>query len=131
MAYVLDASAILAVLLGDESAAQVVDLLQAAARQTKARVMVPFSALEELELFLLRRAPGHADRALAMVEAWPIEIVEAYPQWRREATLLRANLNLPRPVAWTAALALLHQAELVAQDPAFDSIPGLTLARIT
>lgn len=66
-----------------------------------------------------------------MVEAWPIEIVEAYPQWRREATLLRANLNLPRPVAWTAALALLHQAELVAQDPAFDSIPGLTLARIT
>ena len=125
MAYVLDTSAILAVLFSGEGAERVVDLLRAAAVNGRSQVLVPFTAMEELELYLLRRPSLPADRVLTLVEDWAIEIVESYPQWRHEAVRLQATLNLPPSIAWASSLALLHNARLVYQDPAFDGVPGV------
>lgn len=122
--YVIDTSAVLAVLVSGAGADKVVSTLRAAARQ-EARAMVPFTVMAELELELLRHAPGHIDQVLALVEAWPVEIVESYPQWRHEAVRLQAAFKLPAAIAWAASLALLHSAQLVHQDPAFEAIPGL------
>ena len=130
MVWVLDASAILAVPLEAEGAEQVVSLLRGAAGQREARVLVPFTAMEELELYLRRHVPDEVDRVLALVEGWPVEIVESYPQWRHEAVRLQASLDLSPPVAWAAALALLHDAELVYQGPTFEAIPGLVRTKI-
>ena len=130
MVWVLDASAILAVPLEAEGAEQVVSLLRSAAGQREARVLVPFTAMEEVELYLRRHVPDEVDRVLALVEGWPVEIVESYPQWRHEAVRLQASLDLSLPVAWAAALALLHDAELVYQDVTFEAIPGLVRTKI-
>ncbi len=130
MAYVLDTSAILTVLITIEEADKVVDLLRAAGKQGETRVLVPFTVMEELESYLLRRVPEKADRVLAQVEGWPTEIVESYPQWRHEAVRLQATFGVPLAVAWPAALALLHNAQLVHRDAAFDDIPDLTHIRI-
>lgn len=126
----LDASAILAVLLGEEGAERVMEVLRAAARQEEVRVMVPFTALEEIEVFLLRRFPGEVGGLLALVESWPVQVPESYPQWSREAARLQATLGLSRPRAWAAALALLHDAELVHKDPALEGVPGLRQVRL-
>lgn len=130
MVWVLDASAILAVPLEAEGAEQVVSLLRGAAGQREARVLVPFTAMEEVALYLRRHVPDEVDRVLALVEGWPVEIVESYPQWRHEAVRLQATFGVPPAVAWPAALALLHDAQLVHRDAAFDDLPGLTHIRI-
>ena len=86
--------------------------------------------MAELELFLLRRLPGQIDETMGLVSSWPIQIVESYPQWRHQAVQIQAALNLPWPIAWVAALASLHQAQLVYQDPAIDAIPGISGMKI-
>lgn len=125
MAYVLDTSAILAVLFSGEGAERVVGLLRAASVNGRSQILVPFTAMEELELYLLRRPSLPADRVLTLVEDWAIEIVESYPQWRHEAVRLQATLNLTPSIAWASSLALLHNARMVYQDAAFDGVPGV------
>ena len=129
MGYVLDTSAILSVLFSGEGAEKVVELLKASMHGTS-RVLVPFTAMGELEVYLLRRVSLPVDRVLALVEGWAIEIVESYPQWRHHAVRLQTTLNLPPSIAWASSLALLHNARLVYQDPAFDGIPGVEGIRL-
>lgn len=131
MAHVLDTSAVLSVLLTAEGAERVVEILRAAGTQEEARVLVPFTVMEELELYLLRRLPEQVDPVLALVESWPIEIVESYPQWRHETVRLQTMYSVPLTIAWPAALAFLHSAQLVHQNPTFDAIPGLRAIKIS
>ena len=125
MTYVFDSSAILAILLGDGGTEEAVGVLRGAGTAAGVQVLVPSTAMAELELYLLRRLPGQIDETMSLVSSWPIQIVESYPQWRHQAVQLQATLNLSWPIARVAALASLHQAKLVYQDPAFDAIPGL------
>ena len=102
------------------------EVLRTAEKQRAAgRVLIPFTAMTELELYLLRRLPSHTDRILGLVESWPAQIVESDPQWRREAVRLQSSLGIPRLIAWPSALALLHHARLVHKELAYDTIPGL------
>ncbi len=100
-------------------------MVRGAGTHSDDRLLVPFTAMAELELYLLRRLPGQIDETMGLVSSWPIQIVESYPQWRHQAVQLQATLNLSWPIAWVAALASLHHAQLLYQDPAFDAIPGL------
>ena len=125
MAYVLDSSAILSVLLLADEADEVINRLRAASKGEDERVVVPFTVMNELELYLIRHLPDEVDQALALVEGWPVEIVESFPQWRREVVRLLATLDIEPNIAWPAALALVYNAKLVHQDTAFDVIPGL------
>lgn len=128
--YVLDTSAILAVVLGESSGRAVVELLRQA-RQGKKSIALPFMALMEAEYKLLRKFRREEVRSsLATVRGWPAEVVESNENWRHEAARLKAGGGLSLADAWMAALALLGDAELVHKDPEFDRIAGLRSVKL-
>jgi predicted nucleic acid-binding protein len=132
--YVLDTSAIMCVLYREEGAGEVVDLLEAVragSREQGPEVLVPFIALMELEYWLRRRlAPGEVGHILLLVENWGIRLVESNPEWRHAAARVKARASLSVANAWIAALAMLHQGELVHKDPEFDQVAELKALRL-
>lgn len=122
--YVLDTSAIMAVLQGEPGAEQVQALIG------DRDVALPFVSLMEVEYKLLRRLPALAGEAMRDVLAWPVEVVESDARWRREAARVKARGGLSFADAWVASLALLRDAELVHKDPEFESVPDLKMLRL-
>ncbi len=91
----------------------------------------PFIALMEVEYKLLRRVGAErTEKALSLLEDWPTKIIESSPSWRRQAAAIKARGRLSLADAWIAALALMHDAELVHKDPEFDQVPGLRSAQL-
>jgi predicted nucleic acid-binding protein len=128
--YVMDTTALLT-LFKDEEGAQVVEDILDACEAGRAVAYVPFMSLMELEYTTLReKGPRIADRALAMVQAWPVERVESSPEWGRKAAWVKSQVSLSIADAWNAALALRLDAELVHKDPEFDQVPGLKHRRL-
>ena len=126
MAYVLDTSAVLAVLLAEPGYEKVTDLLALADRNGGPDILLPFMALMEMQYRLLRDLPsGDAQAAVRLVEAWPAEVMESSPPWRQRAAEVKSRGGLSVADAWIASLALLHDAELVHKDPEFDAVEGL------
>ena len=123
--YVLDTSAILAVVLGEPPGRAVLNLLRQA-RQGRHRIRLPFLALMEAEYKLLRQfLPEEVRISLALVRGWPAEVVESNEEWRHEAARIKASGGLSLADAWIAALAKLSGAQLVHKDPEFDGVAGL------
>ncbi len=123
--YVLDSSAVLAVLFNEPERATVQDLLTRTAVGGTA-IALPFLALMESEYRLLRRFIDDEVRAsLLLVSQWPVSIVESNEEWRREAARLKAVGGLSLADAWIASLALMAHAELVHKDPEFEKVSGL------
>jgi len=123
--YVLDTSAVLAVILSEPGCQPVVELLQEA-RSGPAVVALPFVALMESEYTLLRRfEPDEVAGALLLVAQWPASIVESNEEWRHEAARLKAGGGLSLADAWMAALAMLSNAQLVHKDEEFDKVSNL------
>ena len=133
-AYVLDTSAIMCVLFGEDGADRVVEILDAAKDETPGditHIYVPFLALMELEYWLLRRlSPREMEDTLILVESWPMRVVESTPEWRHAAAHVKATASLSVADAWIASLAILHQGELVHKDPEFDQLLGLRMRRL-
>lgn len=128
--YVLDTSAIVAVLEAEPRAGTVIDLLRRAGRLS-GRIYAPFIALMEAEYTMLRRlSVERADTAIRSVELWPVTVAESSPVWRRAAATLKARGGLSLADAWIASLAIIREAELVHKDREFDSIPGLRSVRL-
>lgn len=138
--YVLDTSAILAMLADEPGADRVSSLLQppggevlheATGDEDGDSCLVPFLALMELE-YLARRRLGEAEawRLLQLVQSWPVEVVESEPGWRHEAARVKATTSLSVADAWIASLALLHDAILVHKDPEYDAVEGLLAERL-
>jgi predicted nucleic acid-binding protein len=123
--YVLDTSAVMAVLLGEPGAETTRDTIIG-----NEDVLLPFVALMEVEYKLTRHSRDAADKGLEAVASWPVEVVESNPPWRSEAARVKAGGNVSLADAWVAALALLKDAELVHKDPEFDSIPNLKHLRL-
>jgi predicted nucleic acid-binding protein len=128
--YVIDTSALLTLFKDEDGAQEVEDILDVC-EAGRSVAYVPFMSLMELEYATLREK-GHrvADRALAMVQAWPVERVESSPEWRRKAAWVKSQVSLSTADAWNAALALMLDAELVHKDPEFDQVPGLKHRRL-
>lgn len=125
MAHVLDTTAVVAVLLGETEGLAVTRLLERARRQRTA-IMLPFITLLESRYKLLR--DYGTDAALAsmrLVNAWPASVVESSPAWGVRAAEVKARGGLSLADAWIAALALMHDAELVHKDPEFERVDGL------
>ena len=132
--YVLDTSAIMCVLFGEQGASQVMAILtapQVPDQREKSLVIVPFVALMETEYWLLRRRPAReVERTLFLVENWPVTIVESTEEWRHEAARIKAGNRLSLADAWIASLAILQSAQLVHKDPEFDLVVGLESLRL-
>lgn len=146
--YVLDTSALLAMLRAEPGAEQVLEILgsgvggevhepvvpyasgdsEAAERPP---VYLPFVAVMELE-YRAERLWGRyrADYLSALVQAWPVELVESSPLWRRRAAGVKASHRLSLADAWICSLALLQRARLVHRDPEYDAVRGLEAVRL-
>ncbi|MEX1252887.1 MAG: PIN domain-containing protein [Dehalococcoidia bacterium] len=128
MAYVLDTSAVLAVFFQEPGYETVTGLLLDDSNE----VFLAFITLMEFHYRVLRDAPAEeALAAIRLVEAWPVTIVESAPAWRRRAAEVKAGGGLSLADAWIAALALMHDAELVHKDPEFDRVAGLRAVKLT
>jgi predicted nucleic acid-binding protein len=128
--YVLDTSAVLAVILREPERQPVVELLQEA-RSGATAVALPFLALMESEYTLLRRfEPDEVAAALLLVAQWPTSIVESNEEWRHEAARLKAGGGISLADAWMAALATLSNAQLVHKDEEFDKVSDLKSLRL-
>lgn len=131
MAYVLDTSAVLAVLLAEPGYEKATELLAPADSDGGQDILLPFMALMEIQYRLLRDLPpGDALAAVRLVEAWPARLVESNPLWRQRAAEVKSRGGLSVADAWIASLALLHDAELVHKDPEFDTVEGLRSYRL-
>lgn len=123
--YVLDTSAVMALLLDEEGAEQVKELIY-----SPSRVRLPFIALMEVEYQLIRLKPEVVDESLSFIDAWPIVVPESYLSWRRTAARVKSLGRLSVADAWMAALALIEDADLVHKDPEFDAVAGLKVFRL-
>jgi len=141
--YVLDTSALLALLQQEPGGEKVLEILGSGvegevhepAPESGPReappVYLPFISLMECD-YRLRRRLGlyQSDRLLRMIRAWPVELVESSERWRREAARIKAEHSLSLADAWIAALALLRSARLVHRDREYDAIEELESLRL-
>lgn len=123
--YVLDTTAVIAIILREEGAGTVRDAIY-----SPDNVRLPFLVLMEVEYKLLQVKPEAVNEALSLIGSWPVLQVESYYRWRREAAQVKANAKLSFADAWVASLALLNDADLIHKDPEFDGVPGLKALRL-
>ncbi len=124
--YILDSSAILCLLFGEDGAEDVSELLQKAGSGNTTKILLPFIALMVVEYWLLRRLPPEEVASIMLrLESCPVTIEESYPEWRHQAARLKSSALLSAADAWIASLALIHNAQLVHKDPEFSKIPRL------
>lgn len=139
--YVLDTSALMALVLDEPGAMEVLRILgsrlggevheRADDELEPPPVFLPFVALMELEYQIARRSGIYeAERRSAVIRHWPVELVESGPTWRLQAARIKAKHRLSLADAWIAALAVLRSARLVHRDPEFDAIEGLKMLRL-
>ena len=126
MAYVLDTSALVSYLKDEPEAGQV----EAVLRQPD-DLMIPFMTMMELRYVLLRAySVSHVDQIIETLRSCGASIVESSPVWGGRAAAVKARGGLSLGDAWIAALALMHDAELVHKDPEFDRVEGLRSLRL-
>ena len=122
--YVLDTSAILA-FLGGEQGADSVERLLRAARAGRIQVLICSISLMEVFYTALRaKGEDEAVRLLALVRAWPLEWVYPDEKALLQAGRLKASYRLSVADALIAAVARLHHAKLVNKDPELEALKG-------
>ena len=146
--HVLDTSALLALLRDEPGAQRVLEILGSGVTgevheprapygaeegedEAAPPVLLPFVAVMELE-YRAERLWGRyrADRLSALVRAWPVELIESSPLWRREAAAVKAAHRLSLAEAWICSLAMISSARLVHKDPEYDAVRGLESLRL-
>ncbi len=127
--YVLDSFALLAFLEGEKGGAEVQEILRAS-EEERGRSWMSVVNLGEV-LYITEREQGleAAQKALAILDQLPIEVVAA----DRSQTLVAAHVKAHHPVAYAdafaVALALELGADVVTGDPEFASVQGLIPVR--
>ena len=118
--YVLDTSAVVALLYREEGATQVRDLFASALP-----IYVPFMTMMETQYKILRDRRDLFDEYMATIETWPIHVIESTPEWCERAARVKAPGGLSLGDAWVASLALIEDAILVHKDPEFAGVADL------
>jgi len=126
LAYVLDTSALVSYFKDEPGAGKVEPVL----RQSSS-FLLPFMAIMELRYVLARTfPPRRVDQIIRTLRASGAPIVESDPAWGAAAARLKARGGLSLADAWIASLALMHDAQLVHNDPEFDRVEGLRSYRL-
>ncbi len=126
MAYVLDTSSLVSYFKDEPEADQVEFVL----RQPD-DLMIPFMTMMELRYVLLRAySVSQVDQIIETLRSCGASIVESSPVWGIQAAEIKARGGLSLGDAWIAALAVMHNAELVHKDPEFDRVEGLRSVRL-
>src|SRR5688572_9508687 len=87
----------------------------------RGRVSIPFVVSMEVEYKLLQIKPDVVDESLALLDRWPVQTVESFYTWRRQAAQVKSRGKISFADAWVAALALISDAELVHKNAEFDA----------
>ena len=126
MAYVLDTSALVSYFKDEPEADQV----EAVLRQSDS-LLVPFMAVMEIRYVLRRAFPlSQVGQIIETLRRSGVSIVESNPAWGVLAADVKAHGGLSLGDAWIASLALMHDAELLHNDPEFDRVEGLRSYRL-
>lgn len=121
MAYVLDTSALVSYFKAEPLGAEVRDMLR-----QPANVVLPFMTIMEAQYVLVRTFPPPlVEQFVATLRGLGSPIVESYPDWGAAAARLKTRGRLSLADAWIASLAIMHDGELVHNDPEFDQVEGL------
>jgi uncharacterized protein with PIN domain len=80
--YVLDTSAVIAVLFHEAGAERVLQIIEGDPSEAdRPDVVLPFIALMEVECWLHRRLTGtQTQQVLLLIDNWPVQVVESTPQ---------------------------------------------------
>jgi ribonuclease VapC len=115
--YVLDSFAVLAY-LQDEAGATTVQALLDRAQAEKVVLWMSIVNLAEV-LYIVEREKGLAEthRVIAMMDEWPMKMIEADRNQAFAAAHLKARHALSLGDAFVAALARLKKASVVTGDP--------------
>ena len=127
MAYVLDTTALVAYFKAEPLGAQVRDMLL----QQPSNLLLPFMTIMEAQYVLARTfSPSEVEQFIATLRGLGAPIIESDPAWGVAAARIKSGGGLSLADAWIAALALMHDAELVHKDPEFDRVEGLRSYRL-
>jgi len=123
--YVLDTSALTALLRNEPGAEEVERLLRGAESGT-VQLLASFVTLTELR-YIIWRAQGEsaAERMMQLLRTWRITWVYPDEELCHMAAALKATHQMSLADAYIAATAQHHHAELVHKDPEFGSLDGL------
>ncbi len=126
MAYVLDTSALITYLYDEPEA----DRVEVVLRQPDS-LLVPFMTVMETR-YVLQRAfpPSRVGQIIETLRSCGVSIIESNPAWGVVAADVKTRGGLSLGDAWIAALALMHDAELLHNDPEFDHVEGLRAIRL-
>ena len=123
--YVLDTSAMLA-LMSDEQGADVVGDIIGEAKKHQAVVYISFVTLTEIYYTALRRKDEEgARKTMALINELPLQRVYSNDTLSLSAGYIKANHKLSLADAFIAATALDKEAVLVHKDPEFEAIISL------
>jgi predicted nucleic acid-binding protein len=123
--YVLDSYALLAYLQGEPGMERVKAVLHAA-EDDRCRVYCSWINLGEV-LYITERGQGvwRARETLALVQALPIQMLEADSQAVLQAAHIKASHPLAYADAFAVAAALQEEAVILTGDPEFCAVEGL------
>jgi len=124
MKVVFDSYAILAYLEGEPEGGQLQRLLREAS-EGKVECFLSIINLTEV-LYIVQRRKGRkaALETLALIESWPLEIVEATYEICLIASDLKARYRISLADAFAAATAKALNAELMTGDDEFKPVQG-------
>jgi ribonuclease VapC len=120
--YILDTSAIVALIDKEEGADEVERLLDAARNQHCQLAACALSLMELYYVALQEQGEDEATKLVALVKAWPMMWI--YPDERTllQAGKIKATYRLSVVDALIAAVAKLRQATLVHKDPELNAL---------
>lgn len=120
--YVLDTSAVLALIEDEAGAAQVQELLEKG-MSGEATLLISFmSFMEVYYISLQERGQREAQERVKLLAALPVQRVESSERLGVRAGEFKAAHHLSVADAWIAALAQERGATLVHKDPEFEQI---------
>lgn len=124
--FVLDTSAVIAYLYDEDGADTVEGVMDSADD-----VLVPFMAIMEVRYKLLQDfGSERTSRFLAILNGWPMRVLESSPEWGQIAAEVKAPGKVSLGDSWVAALALMEDATLVHKDPEFEVVPDLKMLKL-
>ncbi len=127
MAYVLDTTALVSYFKAEPPGAQVRDMLL----EQPTNLLLPFMTIMEAQYVLARTfSPAQVEQFIATLRGLGAPVIESDAAWGAAAARIKSRGGLSLADAWIASLALMHDAELVHNDPEFDRVEGLRSLRL-
>ena len=123
--YVFDAFALVAYFRNEPAAGRVSELLSAADQREVTLMLSVVNWGEVLYESQRRRGPEDVPHTMAVIDAMPIELVDADRELAYTAAQFKARGGLSYADCYAAALAQLNHAAVVTGDPEFHSVESV------